>query len=34
MTLCLNTAAELGAPRIDRDVVRVAQPDVLAQGGV
>lgn len=34
MTLCLNTAAALGAPRIDRDVVRVAQPDVLAQGGV
>lgn len=33
MTLCLNTAAALGAPRIDRDVVRVAQPDVLAQGG-
>ena len=34
MTLCLNTAAALGAPRIDRDVVRVAQPDVLAQGGI
>lgn len=32
MTLCLNTAAALGAPRIDRDVVRVAQPDVQPQG--
>ena len=32
MTLCLNTAAALGAPRIDRDVVRVAQPDVLPEG--
>ena len=32
MTLCLNTAAALGAPRIDRDVVRVAQPDVMPQG--
>lgn len=32
VTLCMNTAAALGAPRVDRDVVRVAQPDVLAQG--
>ena len=32
LTVCLNTAAALGAPRVDRDVVRVAQPDVLAQG--
>lgn len=31
MTLCLNTAAGLGAPRIDRDVVRVAQPDALLE---
>ena len=29
MTLCLNTAADLGAPRIDRDVVRVANPSSL-----
>lgn len=29
VTLCLNTAAALGAPRVDRDVVRVAQPDVM-----
>lgn len=32
VTLCLNTAAALGAPRVDRDVVRVAQPDVLQEG--
>lgn len=32
VTLCLNTAAELGAPRVDRDVVRVAQPDVMQEG--
>ncbi len=34
LTLCLNTAAALGAPRIDRDVVRVAQPDVQHPGGM
>lgn len=28
MTLCMNTAAEIGAPRIDRDVVRIANPQV------
>lgn len=33
VTLCLNTAAALGAPRVDRDVVRVAQPDVLQAEG-
>ena len=33
MTLALNTAAALGAPRIDRDVVRVANPDGLVFGG-
>lgn len=32
VTLCLNTAAGLGAPRVDRDVVRVAQPDMLQAG--
>ena len=32
VTLCLNTAAALGAPRVDRDVVRVAQPDGLQAG--
>ena len=32
LTLCLNTAAGLGAPCVDRDVVRVAQPDVLPEG--
>ena len=32
LTVCLNTAAALGAPRVDRDVVRVAKPDVQAQG--
>jgi len=28
MTLCLNTAAALGAPKVDREVVRVAKPDL------
>lgn len=31
LTVCLNTAAALGAPRVDRDVVRVAKPDMQAQ---